>query len=473
MAKSTNQCNNPTIEFLSNSKNKVAGSVNLLKVNEKNNKQTIKVLLDCGLSQGSDIETDYLNNKKVLDKFKPTDLDLVIITHPHIDHIGLVPALYARNYTGKVIIPKDTKNIVRNILMDSAYIQQLQAEQLDRNPLYSKKNVAQVIDNIIELSTETKYNFKNNKVVFKYYPSGHILGSRMITIYVRSNNPGNCKKLLYTGDIGGKKGQNTPIMKLDTTKFKDFFDTIIVESTYGDREFSQDIVKNDLNMLIRNINNHKKVVIPSFALDRTFIIIKAIYENSRDYDEIVVDSPLATKMTKEYIRILSERGKLTENFENFLKNKVVYPRNRKESISTMNVSKKQVILTSSGMLSGGRSTFWVERALQSQNENNINYSIIFSGYVAENSPGYRVLDKSCKHVELRDKVYRKNCEINRFKSFSSHIHKKELAELLNTTNTNKIILTHGVESAKDSLKKELQLPDSEIVSSNDKEVFKI
>lgn len=458
------------IKFLGNSKSKVAGSINLVRdLTVKHNATTI--LLDCGLSQTNDMHNDYVDNKQVFSKFKPSELDAVIISHTHLDHIGLLPALFNKGFKGIIYVPEGSVTILKYLLFDSAFIQEANARYLstqhhDVNPLYSDRNVLQVLENLVEVPLYKDFWIENIKtgeknVKFQYFDAGHILFSRMIQLQFIRPNPGNSKKILYTGDMGdiheAKMSPAKKLFNLDTHVFLEYHDLIIMESTYGDRCNNLYDFQNDIRILMEALETKDKIIIPTFAQARAYEIIFTLYnslpEKYINEFEIVVDSPLASKLTLEYLKNLSYYN---HDFNNFVTNEISYPKDKKESIAAMHHVNKQIILTSAGMLSGGRSIYWVENFVDDPN-----VAIIFSGYVSPKTLGFMVLN-DLEIVEIRDFWYKKKAFIGQFKSFSSHIHQESIIELIKKAkmaNNKNFILTHGDIHAKNALIDQIKKTD--------------
>ena len=284
----------------------VTGSCYLITTDQR------KILIDCGMFQGSDDMDEW--NKETFD-FNPEELDVVLLSHAHIDHSGRLPLLVKRGFKGKIYCTDATADLLEVMLRDSGYIQEKEVEWKNRKnqragkalvePLYTVRDaeialthVSPVLYNqLIELNGDVKVVFND---------AGHILGSSIIELFIKENE--DYTKLVFTGDLGVK---GRPILR-DPTIIKKA-DFLIMESTYGNRlhDPNASSIEGLIQIVLKTIKRGGTVVIPSFAVGRTQ---ELIFEFNRFYEEhseykaaldpimVYVDSPMATSATEVFRR---------------------------------------------------------------------------------------------------------------------------------------------------------------------------
>ena len=275
----------------------VTGSCHMLKIGDKT------ILLDCGLYQGRDGDEGENNNFG----FNPEDIDLLILSHAHIDHSGRIPLLYKNGFKGEILCTKATLELCQVMLPDSGHIQEMEVEWKNRKlkrkglqpieALYSSK----IAEECLKLFKSYPYNeeikpFDGLTIVFK--DAGHLLGSAIIELQVEEKN-GSPVKLVYSGDLG-----NINIPLINDPTFIESADYVIMETTYGDKVHNnfKDVLKQLANIVKETFDRGGNVLIPSFAVGRTQEVIYAL-NNYFDEDmlknlSVVVDSPLAEKATR-------------------------------------------------------------------------------------------------------------------------------------------------------------------------------
>ena len=234
------------------------------------------MLVDCGLHQTNNRYEDFLVNKRKFKEFKSKDIDFIFVTHNHGDHCLLIPRLYKEGCRGATIISEGSIEVLRDMSYDSAFISERDVElinsQHNKNyqPLYSKEDV----DKMLEYTLAYQMNKKiiiNDEIAFELIPSGHLLGSCQIKLYITID--GLTKTILVTGDIGNKVVDNHFVGKYQQV---DKADIVIGESTYGDKpeiKTGNKERKNDLEKFKSIIETqihdmHGRVIIPSFAQSR-------------------------------------------------------------------------------------------------------------------------------------------------------------------------------------------------------------
>ena len=270
----------------------VTGSMHILTVGDK------KILLDCGFFQGKREEADRKNRKF---PFNPAEIDILILSHAHIDHSGNIPNLVKQGFNGNIFCTPATRDLCSIMLMDSAIIQKKDAELLLKTkgifyePLYEAKDVSAAMSLFTTISYRQTMQILPN-VSLTFYNAAHILGSAVVVLSVIED--GKVKKLAFTGDYGR---HNHPI--LNEPDVIDDVDCVITESTYGGRfHDNRAHIKEKLLRIIQETHQVKgKIIIPAFSVERTQDLLLYLNEfyNKKMLPRIpvYVDSPLSTSAT--------------------------------------------------------------------------------------------------------------------------------------------------------------------------------
>lgn len=424
------------------------------------------ILFELGMVQdNSTILGNYKDNCAILNRIKPKKIEMVILGHNHCDHIGLVPMLFARGNTDvKIITPKDTICILREMWSDTAYINERDAETLNRKgdksytPLYTQAEVEMALKNVIEIEIGNIVNIDEN-VSIRYTPAGHILRSCQTELYI--NGGSHTRKILFTSDIGNKMIEKRKV-------FVENFQPIasanicIGESTYGLRKGSMtkkdiELDRQKMKTVIEQfcIDNNHRVLIPTFSLDRMPFIIWELYQLFGQDESfnipILVDSPLANRLLDCYSSILD--GEAKEKFDQMMSwkniHRIITPEDSKDAISDKGA---KVICASSGMLTAGRSVKWVQSILPNEND-----CILFVGYAGQDTlAGHIKNGSSQKTININGKPYKNKCNLVDLKSYSSHMQHDDLVKYYKSINCEKIYLCHGDEKARLELKEDLE-----------------
>jgi len=435
----------------------VTGSRHIVSVNSEN------VLLDCGLFQGRRAET-YERNLNF--SFNPADIDALILSHAHIDHIGNVPNLVKKGFKGDIHATAATDDLLSVMLNDSARLQESDigfVNKINRRkgrdeiePLYGVDDIPPVL----ELMVGHNYNrviTVTNSIKAVFHEAGHILGSAITVLNV--NDEGRKLSICYTGDLGRK---NMPIIR-DPFEVVDS-DVLIIESTYGNR-LHENIV-NIKEKLAKVINETVavggKVLIPAFALERTQEIIYTFHQLRLERKipadlPIYVDSPLAIDATDVFRlhpecfdRQLNEF--LLKADDPFGFRNIYYTRNTEESIALNENSKPMIIMAGSGMAEGGRILHHLKNNIE-----NPNTTVMIVGWQAENTLGRKIAEK-WKEVPIFGERYSLNARVEVFDEFSAHADKNDLLDWVSKGKQKwrKIFVVHGEESASLAFAEELK-----------------
>jgi len=405
----------------------VTGSCTLIETNGKN------ILIDCGMEQGADI----FQNQDI--PVNPADIDCVLITHAHIDHTGKLPLLCKNGFNNTIFATDDTVNLCRIMLMDSAHIQEFEAEWRSRKakrsgmppyePLYTTADAQHVIAKMLGCRYgELKQILEN--VTVRFTDIGHLLGSACIEMWITEGDV--TKKIVFSGDVGNR---NRPMIN-DPKKVAET-DYLVVESTYGDRyhEPAADMKKILSDCLQRTFDRGGNVVIPSFAVGRTQEILYMIREIK---DEglvkghagfpVYVDSPLANEATSVYLQGNPQDydEEMRELFKKGI-NPLVFPdlkisESTDESKNINFDTVPKVIISASGMCEAGRIRHHLKHNLWRKE-----CLILFVGYQANGTLG-RLLADGAKEVKLFGESITVEAEIAQMPGISGHADKQGLLD---------------------------------------------
>jgi metallo-beta-lactamase family protein len=375
------------IKFLGGAKT-VTGSRYLVEIGH------LKVLVDCGLFQG--LKEVRLRN---WDSF-PVDaasIDLVILTHAHIDHTGYLPKLVREGFSGPIYCTPPTLELVRILLADSAKLQEEEAEYAQKKgyskhekpqPLYKIEDAERVTPLLTPVEIEAPMQLNEN-LTMVFYNAGHILGAAILKLRIKGEQQE--KNIVFSGDLGRN---HDPL--LNAPARIPFADILLMESTYGDRVQASRKPEDDLALAIRDTYRRGGVaVIPAFAVGRTQMILYYLHllqqKGKIPNVPIYVDSPMAIDVTRLYKDFAGYHrlGPLIEEKESnpFLHKNIHYYQNQEASLSLNAIKGDAIIISASGMASGGRILHHLYNRLPNEQD-----SIIFVGYQAEGTRGRKLLE---------------------------------------------------------------------------------
>ncbi|UKN00708.1 MBL fold metallo-hydrolase [Paracrocinitomix mangrovi] len=409
----------------------VTGSKTLLSTKEKN------VLIDCGLFQGLK-ELRNLNWEDF--PVDPKSIDSIILTHAHLDHCGYIPVLVKNGFNGPIYCTPATAELTEIILLDSAKIQEEDAERakshhysghLNCKPLYTVDEAKKCFG-LFNTHEYNEWVLIDHHIKFSFHNAGHILGSAMIELKVED------KVIVFTGDIGRKK----PMLLYPPSKIKEA-DYVVLESTYGDRTHETENVKRSLKEIIDETYNRGGILmIPSFAVERTQELIYLIWqlkeENELPNIPVYLDSPMGVKSSLVFDRY-PEIQNLPKFVADHMFGAVKYISGYEESKAVVADRKPKIILAGSGMLEGGR----ILHYLNNHGENSKN-TLLFVGYQAVGTRG-RDLQNGTKMVKFFGQYRPINCEIRSISSMSAHGDREEMIDWLKNfkKEPTTIFLNHG------------------------------
>lgn len=410
-----------------------------------------KLLLDCGLFQG---HRDEANRKNRNLPFDPSEIAAVILGHAHIDHSGNLPSLVKNGFEGPIYTTKPTDDLCAYMLADSAYIQEKDVEYLNKKrkkkglepiePTYTMADALTAIKSFVPRPYSHWFGVtKCTKAIFR--DAGHILGSTVTELEIREQ--GKKHKICYAVDLGRK---NLPLLK-DPRQVDDC-ETLIIESTYGNREHDPiENAKGDLEEVINDtVSRGGKIIVPSFAMERTQEIIYHLHELHNEKRipviPIFIDSPLAINVTQVFRRNLqyldAEAQKMIQKYEDpFGFEKVQYIHSVEDSKMLNYMDEPCIIISASGMCEAGR----ILHHLKNNVEDNRN-TILVVGYMAENTLGRRIVERE-RQVKIFGEVYDLNANVVSIDAFSAHADKDELLNYVRGCGPKleRVFIVHGEE----------------------------
>jgi metallo-beta-lactamase family protein len=404
----------------------VTGSKYLLELDHK------KILIDAGLFQG--LKELRLRNWDKL-PVNPKEVDLVLLTHAHIDHVGYLPRLIKDGFKGKIICTAATADLAKIMLMDAAKLQEEEAifafkrgysKHSKPEPLFTIEDAEQVITQLESRAMDKPTSiFKD--VSIRFLNAGHILGASSIEMTIAGEN--QPKKIVFSGDIGR---YHDPVMK-DPVSIEET-DVLIMESTYGDRVNPMGNVEETLkNVVDEALVNDGVIAIPAFAVGRTQTLIyyfhKMMMEKTIPTLPIYIDSPMAINVTDLYERHSSQHKIKVERqgkdlISIFDAPNIHFCHSRESSKALNDIKKPAIIISASGMCTGGRILHHMTHRLPREQD-----TFLFAGYQAQGTRGRDMLDGE-KSVRIfgQDVVVR--CQVRVVNGLSAHADQTELLQWL-------------------------------------------
>lgn len=387
-----------------------------------------KILVDCGLFQG-------LKPLRLLnwDDFPipPEELDALVLTHAHLDHSGYLPRLFKKGYDGPVYCTRGTADLLTILLRDSAKLQEEEAEYAKKKgyskhqnplPLYDSEDAELVFPRLEPMAFHEEVAIEK-RIMLKYFNAGHILGAGIVELTLHGAR--HKKKIVFSGDLGR---YNDPVL-FDPEPVSEA-DVLFVESTYGDRDSLGINVQSELGEAInRGLDRGGCVMIPAFAVGRSQMILYYLNELMRNGDiprvPVYMDSPMAIAATKMYVdndedhkisadEILSDGGFLT------LHDQLKIIRSHNESAALNEIKGRCIILSASGMMTGGRILHHLYHRLPRTED-----SLLIVGYQPEGTRGRKILNGD-ETVRIFGQEVPVRCRVEQVDGLSAHADRKEL-----------------------------------------------
>ena len=440
----------------------VTGSRFLLETGEK------KILIDCGLFQG--LKKLRLRNWKRFPA-EPAAIDAVVLTHAHIDHSGYIPALVKHGFRGKVYCTPATFSLSEILLPDSGHLQEEEARFANKYgyskhkpalPLYTLDDAKHCLSSFKTVPYDKEFNPVEGLTV-RFSRAGHILGAACIHV---TDGGG---KIIFSGDVGRP---DDPVMKppaiLEET------DYLVVESTYGDRRHPATHPK---IILARVINSTAKkggvILIPSFAVGRAqtllYLISELIREERIPKLPLFLDSPMAIDATELFLHYRNEH-RLSDKTCQLMHAEVTYTRSVDESKAIARRNGPKIIISASGMLTGGRILHHLKHYVSNRHN-----AVVFAGYQAAGTRG-AAMQAGADTIKIHGQYYPVKASLVSLDALSAHADYAEMIDWLSHLKTppKKTFIVHGEPHSQDAFRRHLkdQLGwDAEIPAQGDSEAL--
>ena len=409
----------------------VTGSQHLISVNGH------KILLDCGLYQGSRKKSYELNQNL---PFDASEVDVLILSHAHIDHSGNIPNLVKSGFKGDIICTYATRDLCTIMLRDSAKIQQYDIEYVNKKrkrkklpplePIYNMEDVVNSLKQFIGIGYERPYQVMSG-VSLTFFDAGHILGSAITALDIEDEEDKQTKRLLFSGDIGRP---NRPILNDPT--FIDEADVLLIESTYGNRHHAPtDEASEQLERIVNETcRRGGKLIVPAFAVGRTQELVYRLHQLVETGDispelPVYVDSPLAIDATaiyrlhpEAYDEEVGEFLARDRHNDPFGFDMMRYTRSTIESKELNFLREPAVIISASGMAEAGRILHHLKNNVEDPRN-----TILIVGWQAPDTLGRRIVEQQ-PEVKILGETYQLRAQVEVINGFSAHADRGELLE---------------------------------------------
>lgn len=434
----------------------VTGSCHLLQLHNG-----INLLIDCGMFQGL---VEQSNRKPF--KFDPADVDFLLITHGHFDHVGRIPKLVKEGFNGTIVTHNSTMDLAEVVLMDSAKIQEesyktaykkaqrVGEEKSVPKPMYDKDDVRLIFQRpLIHAGYDEKIDLGHG-ITVTFKNAGHILDSAIIQICFEED--GAKKTVVFSGDLG-----NHDDLVMPSPDILEEADALFVESTYGDRNH-KGVKESDeelASIIKETINNEGNVLIPSFAIERTqeiLCLLKQMYDRGDlPVCKIYLDSPMAIRATDIYKKYHEE---LSQCCNDFLQRDgtifdfpyLNYTLHVQDSMKINDEDSRCIIIAGAGMCNGGRILQHFKHRLWNKKN-----ALVFVGYQVEGTLGRKIVDGERKIRVYNEDIIIKS-KVLTINGFSAHADQDGLiAWMQSFKRLGKIFLIHGERDKQEIFQKEI------------------
>ncbi|MBL7201722.1 MAG: MBL fold metallo-hydrolase [Anaerolineae bacterium] len=432
----------------------VTGSMHVLTVNGT------RILIECGLYQGRRKES-FQRNRNL--PFDATQIDLLVLSHAHIDHSGNIPSLVKSGFRGNMFATPGTRDLCAIMLRDSGHIHESDAAYLNKKrrqsglpliePLYTQEDAARSMDQFISINYDRPFPISPG-VTLTFHDAGHILGSAMVCLDI--DGDGRRQRLLFTGDLGrvGAPLLRDPYIPRDVN-------ILIIESTYGDRLHGP--MGENMSQL-RDVVNQTcgqggKLIIPAFSVGRTQNVVYTLHQLFKNNEipdlPVYVDSPLSVNATEVFLlhpecydeetrQFLAE----TSSQNPFSFNGVRYIREVEQSKAINSLRGPAIIISASGMCETGRILHHLKNNIEDKRN-----TVAIVGWQAPHTLGRRLVEKQ-KRVKIFGEEYVRRAGVEVLNGLSAHADRDELLDWFKQVRNpglERVFVVHGEKEASESL----------------------
>ena len=411
-----------------------------------------RILVDCGLYQG---EREIEEENAEPFGFDAAAIDIVLLTHAHLDHCGRLPLLAKRGFRGEIVTTAASRELARVVLLDSAHLQEEEAEYSARKaarrgerapppPLYTRLDALNLFDYFGRTATYGSAIDLAPGIRATFLDAGHILGSASIALQLEES--GQRRRVAFSGDLGnrGRPLLRDPVPPAGA-------DVVVMECTYGDRLHRPvpPSVDELLDAIADTFRRGGNVVIPTFALERTQELLYYLREGVASHRlpataQVFLDSPMAISATEIFRRhpecFDAEAVELLQRgADPFDLPGLHFTRDTADSVALNRIVGGAVILAGSGMATGGRVRHHLRHNLWRENA-----SVIFVGFAAKGTLARRIID-GARTVRLFGDDIPVRARIHTINGFSAHADRDELLAWHRRTGAQRTFLVHGEE----------------------------
>ncbi len=423
----------------------VTGSMHLLEL-----ENGYSILVDCGIDYEDKLNTEI--NAKF--PFNPKDIDVLILTHAHIDHSGNIPNLVRQGFKGEIFCTEPTAYLLDKLWADSVNIQNIDKKRKNgRIKLFGYKDAKEASNQVLTLPFYNKFKL-NEEVSFSFYEAGHIIGAASIAIDVKER--GKTKRIGFTGDLGNPGSS----LIVDFNPMPDL-DYLITETTYGTRLHRETRTAEEalLEQVKKScVDKQGKLIIPAFSVGRTqailFTLNRLFTKGKLPPIRVFADSPLALASTNIHNRFMDYLNVEAKSFyaenSSIFDFKSLHLVEDEDDVEEMDLYRDaSIIVSSAGMLEGGRIQQHISNHIQ-----NPMCTVLIAGFCSPGTLGARLLQgETMLRIKGKEKyVY---AEILQTDVFSAHPDAHGLKQYFKAVNTEKlkdVFFVHGEEEAMEELK---------------------
>ncbi len=410
----------------------------------------LNLMIDCGMFQG--LKELRLLNWEAL-SINAADIDLVLLTHGHLDHTGYLPRLVKEGFQGEIVGTSPTLEITRIILLDSAKIHEEEAEQANKEgyskhkpalPFYTIREAEQAID-LFRSQKEEEWISLSENIRFRFRYNGHIIGATFIELEIFE------KLFVFSGDVGRIND-----LLLESPHRPSWCDYLFLESTYGNKLHPiEDVGEFITNLAKKTIQERGTLIIPSFAVERLQSLMYLLWElykkNKIPNMPIFIDSPMGNNVLSVFERF-PQWHKLSIKEYHAMCNHFQIISSYADTWKTIDDPRPKIVIAGSGMVTGGRVLTYLKQLVDIPST-----TILLVGYQAEGTRGRQLLEGT-HEIKLFGKYYPVKAKIQHLESLSAHADQKEIIHWIKAIKNipENTFLIHGEPSALDSFKTKIQ-----------------